>query len=170
MTEMFPSPSPSKRPSLRAAIDAQWHRAGVVAATGTALLMAGTWSGLVPGRIPPPYSLRYLAFWTLYAICAWAWMVALLGAGRRWLDCSGSMIAPLRRIGYALYVIHQPVIVAVAYFVVQWRAPVFVKFVVTLATSAIATIGLAELFARLTGLRRPFGLDPRRRLPAERAA
>ena len=150
-------------PWLADAIDAQWPRAAVVAALGTALLMIGTWNGLVPARIPPPYTVQYLAFWTLYGICAWAWMVALLGSARRWFDRPRPLLDHARRLGYGLYVIHQPIIVAVAYVVVQWHVPVLLKFVATLAVSTAGTIALAEIVARFGTTRVLLGLNPGRR-------
>jgi len=157
-------------PWLVDAIDTQWPRAAGVAAIGTALLTIGTWSGLVPARIPPPYSFQYLAFWTLYGVCAWGWMVALLGIARRWLDRPRPILAHARRLGYALYVVHQPIIIGVAYVVVQWHVPVLVKFAVTLAASVSGTIVVAELCARFSTTRGLLGLSPMHRAPSQGVA
>jgi hypothetical protein len=136
-------------PKLGDAIDAQWRRAAGLAAIGTGLLSMGTWLGIVPGRIPPPYSIAYLGFWTLYGICAWAWMVALLGISRRWLNREGPLTRYAQRVGYEIYIVHQPIIVAIAYFVVQWHAPVAAKISVTFAASAFCTVACSEVLARL---------------------
>jgi hypothetical protein len=44
---------------------------------------------------------------------------------------------------------HQPVIIAVAYVVVQWQASVAVKAAAIFAVSAVATAAAAELLRRL---------------------
>ena len=136
-------------PALRAAIDVHWRGALVVALAGTAALMAGTWNDVIPTRLPPPYSLRYLAFWTLYAWCAWAWMVALLGAARRWLDRPASGIRRAESSAYAWYVVHQPVIVAIAYVVVAWSMPLAVKVSLLFIGSAAVTLLATALGQRV---------------------
>ena len=136
-------------PWLGRAIDAQWPRALVTASIGTVGLSFGAWLGFVPTRIPPPYSLEYLAFWTLYAIGAWAWMVAILGAARRWLDRDSAVVRYGRRTGYTVYIVHQPIIVAVAYVVVKTSASVAWKFTTVFVISAVATYLSAELLSRL---------------------
>jgi hypothetical protein len=136
-------------PTLGISIDAHWRGAALVACTGTAALMTGTWLGVVPTRLPPPYSLRYLAFWTMYAWCAWAWMVALLGAARRWLDRPVSRLRHAEPYAYGWYIVHQPVVVAIAYLVIGWRAPILPKVTVLFVTSAIVTIALTSLLHRM---------------------
>ena len=156
-------------PWLGDAIDAQWSRAAGVAASGTALLIAGTWRGVIPTRLPPPYSMQYLAFWTLYGVCAWAWMVALLGIARRWMNGDRPVVAYARRAGYGLYIVHQPVIVAVAYAVVQWNASVGAKLVVTLVASIVGTVACTEILARLPATALAFGFSSARRVASEGA-
>ena len=128
-------------PSLRVAMDAQWPRALVVALTGMTALMLGTWYDVVPWRLPSPYSVRYLAFWMLYAWCAWAWIIVALGAGRRWLDREDARLRRAEPMAYSWYVLHQPVIVAIAYLVVPWREPLVVKAAALFIASAGATHG-----------------------------
>ena len=130
-------------------IDVQWRGALGVALLVTAAMIAGTWAGVIPGRIPPPYSPRYLAFWTVYAVGAWAWMVAALGAARRWLRADTPLFRYGHTMSYGWYLVHQPVIVAVAYVVVRWQTSVAVKASVIFVVSAIATVAATELLRRL---------------------
>lgn len=135
-------------PWLGATIDARWRHALVPALASTAALMTLSWRGVIPGHLPPPYSPGYLAFWTLYALGAWAWIVAVLGAGRRLLRVERPMLAYSRDTGYAWYLLHQPVIVAVAFLVVQWRAGVPAKVAAILVASLGATLAGGELLRR----------------------
>jgi len=137
-------------PWLGRAIDRQWRGSFIVALIGTGLLTAGAWLGIVPTRIPPPYSFEYLSFWTLYSIVAWAWMVGVLGFGRRWLDHDSEVVRYGRRTGYTVYIVHQPIIVAVAFVVVRMTASVATKFALVFTSAAIATYLSAELLTRLT--------------------
>jgi hypothetical protein len=144
-------------PTLRDSIDAHWRRAAIVACAGTAALFTGTWLGVIPTRLPPPYSLRYLAFWTMYAWCAWAWMVAVLGAARRWLDRPESRLRRAEPYAYGWYMVHQPVIVAIAYLVIGWNASVAAKATVLFVASAIVTIAVTSLLLHAARELRPHG-------------
>jgi glucan biosynthesis protein C len=134
---------------LGEAIDRQWSGALVLALASSVLLIAGTWVGQLPQHVPPPYTLAYLTLWTLYALAAWAWMVAMLGIGRRWLSHDNSLVRYSRGLGYSWYIVHQPVIIVVAFVVVQTRASIGVKFSVLLVLSLAGTLVAAELLHRL---------------------
>jgi glucan biosynthesis protein C len=149
-------------PWLGREIDAQWRRVLVVGAIGTALIGSAAWYGILPWRLPPPYSLKYLAFWTLYAVCAWAWMVGVLGAARRFVTGDSSMLRYGRSVGYGLYIVHQPIVVAIAFVVVQWNAPTSVKFVAVLAGSLAGTLLCAEVLSRIPVARGLLGISKQR--------
>jgi peptidoglycan/LPS O-acetylase OafA/YrhL len=146
---------------LARVIDVQWRRALIVGAIGTGFLGGAAWYGMLPSRLPPPYSMQYLAFWTLYAICAWAWMVGVLGAGRRWVKRDSPVLRYGRRVGYGLYIVHQPIIIAIAFVVVQWHLPVALKFTVVLVSSIIGTVVSVEVLSRIPVARTLLGLSTR---------
>lgn len=150
-------------PALGRAIDTQWPDALAAALTGTALLVLATWREVVPSRLPPAYEPAYLAFWTLYAIVAWAWMVAMVGMGRRWLTRPRPALDYARQTGYAWYLLHQPIIVAVAFVVVQWRTTIGIALLVLVVASAALTLAGGELLRRTPGLGPLLGADRRRR-------
>lgn len=140
-------------PTLGAVIDVQWRRMLAIGIAFTAMLVFGTLGGLLPGRVPPPYMATYIAFWTIYAIAAWAWMAALIGVGRRWLSGETGLTRYGRTMGYAWYIVHQPVIVAIAYVVVQQRVGIPAKFMLLLVLSFIGTVGGAEILRLIPGVR-----------------
>lgn len=126
-------------PALGEAIDAQWRSMFVVASIVTSLLVVGTWTGALPSGIPSPYASGFIIFWTLYALGAWAWVVAVVGMGRHWLRREGPELRYGREIGYEWYLLHQPVIVAGAYWVVRWNVGVAEQAVALFAISACGT-------------------------------
>jgi glucans biosynthesis protein C len=147
-------------PRLGRAIDEQWLKALALALASTALLIAGTWVGRLPEHVPPPYTFEYLALWTMYALAAWAWMVAVLGIGRRWLRRDNAALRYARRLGYAWYLVHQPVIIGIAFVVVQSRGSLAVKFSIVLIGSLAGTLIGAELLRRLPMIGRILGGNP----------
>ncbi|WP_129668170.1 acyltransferase family protein [Phytoactinopolyspora endophytica] len=60
-----------------------------------------------------------------------------------------------------LYILHQPVVVGVAYWVVQWEAPIAVKYLAIVAASLTLTFAAYELLVRRWGfIRFVFGMRP----------
>jgi hypothetical protein len=57
-----------------------------------------------------------------------------------------------------LYLFHQPVIVVIAFFVVQWDKGIPVKLLVIVLGSLLVTLGLVELIKRIKVLRGLFGM------------
>jgi hypothetical protein len=52
------------------------------------------------------------------------------------------------------YVLHQPVVVAVAYQVVRWDAPLPVKYLVLATASLVLTVAVYDLLVRRTPVTR----------------
>lgn len=141
-------------------IDKEWRRALLGALTCSTALALAAWHGFIPSHVPPPFTFGYLVMWTAYAFGAWAWMVALLGMGRRWLRAGGSRAFDYgTKVGAAWYLVHQPVIVAVAAFVVAWRAPLAARAAALLVLSFAATLAVVEALRRIPGVRALFGLQ-----------
>ncbi|MFF0447615.1 acyltransferase family protein [Streptomyces sp. NPDC004609] len=108
---------------------------------------------------------------TLFGLTGWLWLVAILGLLDRRLLARRSSPAPAsppagersgRRRVYAylaaavlpFYVLHQPVVVAVAYGVVGWDWPMLPKYLVIVAFSLILTTAAYELLVRRTRVTR----------------
>lgn len=125
-----------------------------------------------------------VVFRALYGLAGWCWVVAILGLLDRWgtrrqlargseQPAPAAPAAPVgegdptagtgwRRRAWAylgaavlpLYVLHQPVVVAVAYPVVGWRAPAVVKFVVIVVASLGLLLLVYDLAVRRTRVTR----------------
>jgi hypothetical protein len=53
-----------------------------------------------------------------------------------------------------LYILHQPIVVGVAYGVVGWDAPIVVKYLVIVAASLTLTVAAYDLLVRRTRVTR----------------
>jgi peptidoglycan/LPS O-acetylase OafA/YrhL len=75
-----------------------------------------------------------------------------LDFGNRWLEYGQVAIMPL-------FLLHQPVIIAIAYYVVQWDVGILVKLPVVLLGSLAVTLAIFEMFIKRFGpLRAFFGM------------
>ncbi|MEV4415224.1 acyltransferase family protein [Catellatospora sp. NPDC049609] len=122
----------------------------------------------------------------LYGVTGWCWVVAILGLlDRRRTGTGADPVAepaaaasstPAERArpglgprvyGYLavgalpIYILHQPIVVAVAYAVVTWHAPIPVKYAALVAIALLLTVTAYELLVRRTRISRLlFGLRP----------
>jgi glucan biosynthesis protein C len=104
----------------------------------------------------------------LFGAAGWCWVVAILGLldrpregepreGRR----TSRVMPYLAVAALPLYVLHQPVVVAFAYGVVGWSAPIAVKYTVIVACSLAVTLAGYEYVVRRTRVTRfLFGMRP----------
>ena len=148
------------------------------AATGPLVSWAGALSrsgtGL-SGSVPPGWS-------ALQGLAGWAWIVAITGfAGsiaarqrhRQHRTATAAAAAPEARWRRAarygneavlpFYLLHEPVIVAAAWLIVRWNAPVLPAYAALVAVSFAATLALYELAVRrFRPARLLLGMKPRR--------
>jgi len=139
-------------------------------ATGVAAILAilaALALGDVTTWFDTPTMPEFYLFWTLVTIAAWSWTAFMLFVGMRFLDFRNKWLEYGQEAVVPFYVLHQPLIVAIAFYVVQWQAGVTAKmFAVVLASFAV-TVGIYELLIRrMAPLRALFGMKATAKLPA----
>jgi hypothetical protein len=109
-----------------------------------------------------PSNPGFFPFWACAVVDAWCWSVVMLYVGMRFLNFSNRWTRYGQEAILPFYVLHQPVIYAIAFYVVQWQAGVTVKMLAVVLASFIITIGTYELLVRrLAPLRALFGMKAR---------
>jgi surface polysaccharide O-acyltransferase-like enzyme len=88
----------------------------------------------------------------------WSWIVVLWFVGVRYLDFSKRWLRYGQEAIVPFYVFHQPVIVAISFYVVQWQVGVTLKMLVIFSGSLAITLALVELIRRIAPLRALFGM------------
>ncbi|WP_433375827.1 acyltransferase family protein [Actinoplanes sp. CA-142083] len=100
----------------------------------------------------------------LFGLAGWCWLVAILGLLDR-TPGGASTIGPRRQRGrraYAylgaaalpLYILHQPIVVAVAYVVVGWHLPMPIKYIAIVAASFTVMFAVYDIGVRRTRVTR----------------
>jgi peptidoglycan/LPS O-acetylase OafA/YrhL len=141
------------------------------------LLFAGGIMGLVGffglfavyGDVVLQWGLTFIVPWSIilifaFTLMSWGWALDVLYLGmkylnftNRWLEYGNETIMPF-------YLLHQPVIIVIGFFVLQWEVNLWVKLLVILISSFLITLGLVELLIKPFNLmRRLFGMKSRRR-------
>lgn len=109
-------------------------------------------------NVPPGVAMTYGLFWGLEV---WSWLMAVLYLGLRWFDFPSRAVDYLQESVLPVYVIHHPVVLVIASFVVTSSAGVWPKFAVILALTFALTLTLYEFGVRRWRVTRMmFGLKP----------
>ena len=166
-------------PGVAGALQRRWRSAAALGlalflATGAAYAAAGAHADPFTAMDPPSLTFRLLK-----SLSGWLWVVAVLGfaraRGRRRSPAPARAGRSRRLAAYAneavlpFYVLHETVIVAVAYAVLAWPVGTAAQFGVIVLVSLAATLALYDLGVRRARVTRfLFGLRPPERAAAAR--
>lgn len=133
---------------------------GIAALAGLlVILAAGVAAWLETPSLPGFYLL-----WSLITIDGWCWSILALFLGMRLLNFSNAWLRYGQEAVLPFFMAHQPVIIVIAFYVVQWDVSISEKLPVVVLGSFAVSVGFYELILRRIGLLLPlFGLKPRRR-------
>jgi surface polysaccharide O-acyltransferase-like enzyme len=99
-----------------------------------------------------------------WCLNAWCWLLAILGFGMKHLSFSTPFLKYANEAVLPFYILHQTLVLSLAYFVVQWTIADGLKFLVILAGSFAGSIGLYECLVRRNNLMRLlFGMKAKAR-------
>jgi glucan biosynthesis protein C len=109
----------------------------------------------------PSFGRTGLVFLGVAAV--WLMLMGALGLGKRYLDRTSRVERYLAEGSYPVYILHQTVIVILAFQVVGFAVPVPAQAVILFVLAVAGTFALYELVRRVGVLRFLFGMRPRRR-------
>ncbi|HYF30854.1 MAG TPA: acyltransferase family protein [Chitinophagaceae bacterium] len=133
------------------------------------LLFAGMnymrWNNLEPWDIHPgtwqnnPWTYGYLA---MIPAMAWTWIFAITGYGKKYLNRKTAFSNYATQAVYPFYIVHQTVIVILAYYVVRANDVVFVKYLFLAFVSLFASVAICHLLIQPYNITRfLFGMKPK---------
>jgi glucan biosynthesis protein C len=67
-------------------------------------------------------------FWTIHPLDTWSWLVVILALGRKYLSFRNKLLDYTSEAAYPFYILHQTVIVTVAFYVVQTNVSLWLKW------------------------------------------
>ena len=144
---------------LRQAIRRDWPitlTVGTLAFLGAAVMAFSTGELDIEAA---PHSLLDFAWWGLFAVCGWCWTAFTLFIGMRFLNFSNRLLRYGQEAIVPFFVVHQPVIIVVAYFVVQLNAALIPKLLIVVIGSFLVSLALYRFVIRRVGvLRVAFGM------------
>lgn len=111
----------------------------------------------------PSWGLEGLVILGLAAL--WLMLMGAMGLGKQYLDRASRTQKYLAEGSYPVYILHQTVIIIVAFYVVQIAAPRPVQWILLLIGAVLGTYALYEIVRRIGVLRFLLGMRPRKRAP-----
>ena len=110
-----------------------------------------------------PTTPGFYLVWSLVTANALYWSLFVLFVGMRFLDFSNVWLQYGQQAVLPFFVIHQPVIIVIGFFVVQWSVGILPKMLVVVIGSLAVCIALYELVIRRSRpLRAIFGMTSKR--------
>ena len=138
---------------------------GVAVLVDAAMVLSGVLSFIASWEKAPSYSFAYAGSWLLVALQAWAWVLFLLGLGMRVRGFSRPLPRTVSAAAMPFFIVHQPIILAIAFFVVRWDAGILPKWAAIAVSAFVASALLAITLARLPVISTLFGVKPAIRSP-----
>jgi peptidoglycan/LPS O-acetylase OafA/YrhL len=116
--------------------------------------------------------LLFMLVMVLASLLIWSSILAVLGFGMRYLTASNRWLPYANEAVLPFYILHQPVILIVGYFIIPLPLSILAKYLIIASLAFGVTLGLYEFgIRRFDPLRRVFGLKARKQdLPASNLA
>jgi glucan biosynthesis protein C len=130
---------------------------------GSLLLMGGAYATgyLDAWAAAPNFTVGALLYQVVPMVYIWACLAFVLACGVRWLNFPTKRLPEANEAVLPFYILHQPAIVLIAYYVVQWPVGILPKWLVISMLALALVLGLYLLIRRVSWMRWLFGMKPR---------
>ncbi len=146
------------------AVRRDWLLALVTGVLGTLFILGGSAADVVPDWMASPGTPGFYLTWSVWSIIGWCWTLFVLYVGMRYLDFTNKWLVYGRETILPIYLFHQPAILSIAFFAVQWDVWLTLKIVAVVFASLLVTLGLVEfVIKRVDVFRGLFGMKTRQR-------
>ncbi|WP_374516569.1 acyltransferase family protein [Brevundimonas sp.] len=147
-------------PARRSFMAARWP-ALVLALVSWAAWAAYAWTFRADDAVPPE-ALR-MVMRLVYAVDQWAFIVAILGFGARWLNRGGPVLRYLTIGVFPFYIVHQTVIVVLGHHLAELGLPLAAEATLLIAATFAGCFLTYEFARRIGWLGLLLGVRPPRR-------
>ena len=103
----------------------------------------------------------YVLVMSVASLLIWSYLLAAFGYGMLYLNVYRSSLAYANEAILPFYILHQPVILVLGYFIIPLQLPILAKYLIITPLAFAITLGLFEYGVRRINLvRQIFGLKP----------
>lgn len=117
---------------------------------GFVCLMLMYYSWLNDEKLPLiPVSIWHFFSAALRPVIAWGWVLGLIGYGKQYLNKSHRVLNYLNQAVYPFYILHQTVIVILAYYITKAAGDdILMKYIFTFGVTLFITMGIYHFFIK----------------------
>ncbi|SDH00028.1 acyltransferase family protein [Chitinophaga filiformis] len=138
------------QPTLMNSLERNRRTSFLVALASIVAINYFRWNNVEPWNVltnwkQDPRTYMYIA---LSAICAWGWVLTAIGYGKKYLDKPHRSLNYLNQAVYPFYILHQTIIVILAYYVVQTSDTIGTKYLFIVITTFILSMGIFHLLIK----------------------
>ena len=94
----------------------------------------------------------------IFVLTGWTGVLTLMGVGRHLFNFTNNFAAYMGAASYPVYIIHQAILVAIAYYVVMLAIPPVLQFAAIVIFSLFLTFACYEIIRRIPVIRALFGI------------
>ena len=94
----------------------------------------------------------------IFVLTGWTGVLALMGVGRHLFNITNNFAVYMGEASYPVYIIHQAILVAIAYYVVMLTIPPALQFAAIVIFSILLTFACYEIIRRIPVIRALFGI------------
>ncbi len=125
------------------------------------------WDVLGAGWRQSPLTYLYLA---VFPLIAWSWILMLVGYAKKYLDKPRSFLSYVNQAIYPFYILHQTVIVILAFYVVKVNETILSKYIFIVIVTFVVSMFIYHILIRPYNVMRVlFGMKPVKRTTKEKA-
>ncbi|MBL7855883.1 MAG: acyltransferase family protein [Cyclobacteriaceae bacterium] len=106
------------------------------------------WKYYWPVKLPRQQDTSLYVYGILDGLHIWAIILTVIGYARQYLNFSNRWLSYLNPAVYPFYILHQTVIVAFGYYIVQWNSPILLKLIALIAVCFITIFSLYHFLIR----------------------
>jgi len=138
-----------------------------LATSAVVIAVAAATQNGTQGVASDPFSISgpYLIVSTIWALNGWCWVTAILGFGSKYLSFNHRLLSVSNELVLPFYVLHQSVIVAVAYYAVALNLPVIAKYLLIVLAAFPIIVALLYPISKVNVFRFLFGMRTLKKIP-----
>jgi hypothetical protein len=139
------------RPEFKQAVQRDGQASIILAGVGGLVFLILHLTGLQPSL---GYTPAFMTYMFLYGFNSWFWVLSIFHLGQTYLNSSNGILQYANRAAFPFYILHQTVIVALAYYIVRWPYATLVKYAIICASSLISTLLIYDFVVKRTRITR----------------
>ena len=108
----------------------------------------------LPNTLPKKEGMHAQVYFLLDALQIWSIILTIIGFAKKYLNTTSSFLQYLNQAVFPFFIIHQTIIVAIGYWIVQLKVSILTKYLLLSICSSIVIYSLYEYVIRRTKLTR----------------